>query len=168
MATPAAHDVLTRHVVLLCGPPCSGKTTYARQHARPGEIVADFDAYAIGAGSPRRHLHSKRYREAAGYRMAQAEHWIATTDDVQAWVIRTLPHAAAREALAHHLRATSVVVLLPPLPVLLHRAQHRPSDTARRIHQWLARYTPRDGDVVITDADGAERPMSPTVTEFDF
>lgn len=32
---------------VVCGPPCSGKTTYVRDHAKPGDVVIDIDAIAL-------------------------------------------------------------------------------------------------------------------------
>lgn len=31
-------------VILVCGPPASGKTTFVRNHMVPGDIVVDLDA----------------------------------------------------------------------------------------------------------------------------
>lgn len=33
-------------ITVVTGPPCSGKSTYVRTHARPGDIIVDFDAIA--------------------------------------------------------------------------------------------------------------------------
>jgi predicted kinase len=35
-----------RRVVLVCGPPCAGKTTYVREHANPGDLIIDYDDLA--------------------------------------------------------------------------------------------------------------------------
>ena len=45
-------------LTVVTGPPCSGKSTYVRQHARPGDIVIDFDTLAQALGSPTPHDHS--------------------------------------------------------------------------------------------------------------
>ena len=38
---------------VICGAPCSGKTTYANERAREGDVIIDLDAIAsaLGAGS---------------------------------------------------------------------------------------------------------------------
>jgi hypothetical protein len=41
-------------LVIVTGPPCAGKTTYVREHARPGDIIIDFDAMAAAFGAPGR------------------------------------------------------------------------------------------------------------------
>lgn len=33
-------------ITIVCGPPCSGKTTYVEQHAKPGDTIIDLDAIA--------------------------------------------------------------------------------------------------------------------------
>lgn len=44
------------------GPPCSGKSTYVREHAKPGDIVVDFDVLAQALGSPVPHDHNREIR----------------------------------------------------------------------------------------------------------
>lgn len=48
---------LPAQVVLICGPPCSGKTTLTKQLANPGDVVLDLDAIAQELGSPRQWMH---------------------------------------------------------------------------------------------------------------
>lgn len=45
-ARKTAMDALsaTSPLVLVCGPPCSGKTTWAAEHRIPGQLVIDYDA----------------------------------------------------------------------------------------------------------------------------
>lgn len=47
------------------GAPCSGKSTYVREHAKPGDIVIDFDVPAQALGSPSPHDHNKEIRMVA-------------------------------------------------------------------------------------------------------
>jgi hypothetical protein len=47
---------------VITGPPCSGKTTYVRNHAQPGDIVIDFDTLAQALGSPVSHDHDPHVR----------------------------------------------------------------------------------------------------------
>jgi hypothetical protein len=39
-------------IVLVCGPPAAGKSTYVRDHATPSDSVIDFDAIAMELGFP--------------------------------------------------------------------------------------------------------------------
>lgn len=47
-------DMLT----VITGAPGSGKSTYVKRHAQPGDIVIDFDLLARAFGSPVTHGHS--------------------------------------------------------------------------------------------------------------
>ena len=49
-------------LTVVMGAPCSGKSTYVREHAKPGDIVIDFDVMAQALGSPVPHDHSDAIR----------------------------------------------------------------------------------------------------------
>lgn len=104
-------------VVLVCGPPCAGKSTYVRAHAQPGDLVLDQDVIGVQA-------------------MRQA---LATLPPAQgtAWVIRPAPGPARRAALAKRLRA-EVVLLTPSAEELTARARQRPDAkrTIAAIRRW--------------------------------
>lgn len=132
-----------RHVVLVCGPPCSGKSTYVRAHLAPGDYVLDADTMARRFGSPKRWLHADAYAQAA-----QREWWaqvqaVAAMEDGTAWVIRCAPRAEERAQLREVLRADEVVLLTPAAEVLVARARRRPEQvrTIRSIQRWHQRYT---------------------------
>ena len=78
----------SRPITVVLGAPCSGKTTYVAEHARPGDVVIDFDAIAVAVGSPEAHDHAKQHllvahaaREAAIARVLR--------DNVPAWIVLT-------------------------------------------------------------------------------
>lgn len=125
-----------RTVTLVTGPPCAGKTTWARAHAQPGDLVADRDAIDH---TPERTMHRL---------MAE----VAASTAGTSWVIRSVPRRADREHLARQLRADRVVLLLPSTDVLLDRAKRRPDPTRHlsAVRTWLARYEPSPGDEVLT------------------
>ena len=54
---------MTLNVIM--GAPCSGKSTYLREHAQPGDIVIDFDVLAVALGSPDPHDHPTHIRMVA-------------------------------------------------------------------------------------------------------
>ena len=41
-------------LVIVTGPPCSGKTTYVTEHREPGDIIIDFDIMAAALGADTR------------------------------------------------------------------------------------------------------------------
>ena len=108
-------------VILVAGPPCAGKTTYVQQHAQPGDWILDQDELG--------------QRKMADYlaRIRTGVPSLAT-----AWVIRCAPGQAARDQLAHELRAIEVVLLQPTLDELIHRAKARPNPagTIKAIREW--------------------------------
>lgn len=148
----------TRRVTLIAGPPCSGKTTYARTHAAPDDTVADLDIIAMQLGSPRQWHHEDETRhEAEGFMRARMAA-IARMATGTAWVIRCVPESQRRTSLAHAIGATRVLVLLPPTPTLVARARQRPqrAHTLRAIHAWLERYRSCQLDELIDTFDLGE------------
>lgn len=132
---------MPRHVTLVCGPPCAGKTTYVKQHAKRGDVVLDFDAIAHTLGSEANHDHSEEIWGETEALIRSAIARIGLAEDVTAWVIRCAPRRAEREMWAARLRADETVVLIPPVPLLMQRARFRPSWTKRAIRRWFTRYT---------------------------
>ena len=45
---------------VITGPPCSGKSTYVREHAQDGDVLVDFDAIAQALGSAVAHGSERR------------------------------------------------------------------------------------------------------------
>jgi 5-methylcytosine-specific restriction protein A len=129
---------VTRRVILVCGAPCSGKTTYVRDHAQPADIVLDQDD--IGATAMNRGLER-----------------ITAMHTGTAWVIRCAPGQRDRDRLAHGIGATQVILLTAPEHVLKSRARARrnPGRHVRAVSHWLeveqqGGTTQRGHDPVIT------------------
>lgn len=139
-----------RRVTLVCGPPCAGKSTWVREHAAPADLVVCFDLLARAAGSRGEHRHSHAHRAQAGTAFRRACAQLATADRT-AWVIRCAPTAAERAQLAQHVRADTVLVLMPPLTVALGRARTagREPHVQPAIRRWYAAYTPNPSDQLI-------------------
>jgi hypothetical protein len=127
-------------ITVITGPPCSGKSTYARERAKPGDVTVDFDAMAQAFGSPVSHGHDQAIAKVtvqaweaairaaiAAYRQRQAMAWIIHSRPGQAWQQEyracgavLVPLSASREEL--HRRAD---------------ADSRPADWHRRIDEFL-------------------------------
>lgn len=133
-------------IVLLCGPPCSGKSTLAHQLAGPDDVVLDYDDIARALGSPEAWQHAEPYRTLAEEHM-QARIHAATQDqcDGTAWVIRSAPWPLMPARLAGALNA-HVYLLDPGKAVCLRRADQRPTGTRHAIGSWYYRYQPWAGD----------------------
>lgn len=140
-----------REVTLVAGPPCGGKSTHVQQHVQPGDLLVCLDLLAQAAGSPHPHAHSREHLDVAAAEYARLLDHIAAAADVRAWIIRCAPEGHEREALARHVRATRTLVLAPPFAVTLARAQRtRPRRVQGVVRGWYRRYTPADGDMLIT------------------
>lgn len=141
-----------RHVTLVTGPPCAGKTTYVRQRAGESDIVVDLDLIAAELGSPKSWNHAPELRTRADTiarrRMRQARDMA----DGTAWVVRSVPNPGERARLAQWLAADRVLVLLPDTGTLTARMRARPQPgrTLRAVNQWTRAYSAADGDELIS------------------
>lgn len=136
-------------IVVLAGPPCSGKTTLAHTIARPDDVVLDYDTIAQALGSPVQWIHPEPYRtQAEQHLQARIAHAYSHPTPGTAWVLRTAPHPASRQALAGRWRA-QVYLLNPGKTVCERRAldTDRPRGTRTRIGHWYHRYQPWPGDL---------------------
>lgn len=131
-----------RQVVVIAGPPCSGKTTRAHALAdQHGGLVLDRDEIARTLGSTRRWMHSKAISRAAELAMRAELVRIAGMAEVRAYVVRSAPLAAQRAQLQAQLQA-ELVLLDPGRDECIRRARadHRPPGTLPAIHRWYARH----------------------------
>jgi hypothetical protein len=124
-------------VTIVCGPPCSGKTTWVRQQAKPGDLIVDYDDIAQRLGSPRSHDHHPRYHKRVEATIARAIEGVRQGRHERAWIIRSGLERARQ--LASELDA-SLVTLNEPDDVLIARANTRPNPAAavRAIRAWQA------------------------------
>lgn len=124
-------------ITVITGPPCSGKTTHARQNAQPGDVIIDFDDIAQTLGSPASHDHSERLRTiAAAAWTAAIRRAIAVPGP--AWIIDAKPKADRR---AWYDQAGAAYVKLDAAREELHRradADGRPPGCHQRIDDWFA------------------------------
>jgi L-ascorbate metabolism protein UlaG (beta-lactamase superfamily) len=126
-------------LTVITGPPCSGKSTYARQHAQPGDITIDFDHLAQALGSPVTHGHDDHIARttSAAWRAA----YMAAIDQHRkghhVWLIDTTPTPARA---SQYRNAGARIVPLTATPGELHRRadQGRPPTWHARIDQWIA------------------------------
>jgi predicted kinase len=139
-------------VVLICGPPCGGKSTTAERLATgPADWVVDFDVVARELGSPVRWLHPEPYRTHAEQQVVQLLARLPGGGEGTAYVIRSLPRPEQRAIAARISNAAATLVLDPGEDECLRRAtvDGRPEGTAEQIRSWYARYRPWSGDTTV-------------------
>lgn len=135
------------HLTVVCGPPCSGKTSYVTEHAAPGDLVYDFDRLAEAIGSPDSHDHPAAHRRVLRLtRRATIDEMIRTArlSHVTCWIIDTAPHRTTRAMYRH--KGMNVVLLNPGQAVILDRARDRGDATAVGIADWYRTYTETRAD----------------------
>ena len=126
--------------IIVAGPPCSGKTTFAKIHALAGDEVLDYDVvHAELTGLPL-YVHdetqiSRTVDEFGGRARAMR----------QGWIVRTAPTAAARAAAREAMQARSIVLEVWPGECLARlEASGRPDSAKIRLRayvdEWWRRY----------------------------
>lgn len=134
-------------VHLIAGPPCSGKTTLARQRARPGDLVLDFDAICTELDGIPGWAHTPAIRRRADLVMHQRMRMLPHHQG-DAYVIRCAANPRLRSHLARMLGA--VVWVVDPGQaecVRRARADRRPPGTEAAIARWYIRFRPAEVDV---------------------
>jgi 5-methylcytosine-specific restriction protein A len=127
-------DAVRAELVLVTGPPCSGKSTFVDEHRAPGDVVVDLDRLAVALGSPDTHDHPQHVLEVA------TAAWVAALAASRrtagrVWLVRVSPTAGDRAA------ATRIVELAVPAEVCKQRAvaAGRPEGWSDVIDAWWAR-----------------------------
>jgi len=130
----------TERVVLVCGAPGSGKTTYVDQHRSPGDLVWDLDLVAqsiTGLGIHERSpgsvpfllaLREAFYGEAKKPSLAR-----------QIWIVESCPTLAERERFQRELKAR-IVLLDTPESVCIERLRLRGPEWPARATEWWAKH----------------------------
>ena len=123
-------------ITVVTGPPCSGKSTYVRTHARPGDIVVDFDILAQALGSPTPHDHSAATRHVTiQARRAAIAAALTVADKVPVWIVDC---NISPERMAAYKTAGARVVTMGAAPEVLH--QRASSGRPPRWHQLVDRW----------------------------
>jgi len=128
------------HITLVMGPPAAGKSTYVLEHARPGDLIVDYDAIATSLGAS-----SHAYGQALHPAVNAARNAIlrqlrrGETGAARAWILSANPEAERRFPF-HEL-----VMVDPGIDRVLANARGagRPRDYIDAIHKWYeARQAP--------------------------
>lgn len=136
-------------LTVVTGPPAAGKTTHVLAHARPGDIVIDYDliAQALTIPGASTHDHGRLLRGVAyRARTAAIHEALRVADRIDVWLIHAHPDQAA---MARYTQAGAHVVTIDPgYDVVMARVrEQRPTPVVRAAERWY-RSTGHHGDVV--------------------
>lgn len=127
-------------LTVVTGAPCSGKSTFVREHAKPGDLVVDFDALARALGSPVAHEHSPWACQVAATAWAEVVRLVMRRHDGErCWVVDSLPTPQRRWD--YGLAGAELVTMRVADPAVLHQradADGRPASTHGLIDSYLA------------------------------
>lgn len=149
LAGKKGEDVLVAdtRVVLVCGPPGSGKTTYVRERAQRGDLILDLDALMSAlSGQPWYEAPREILPFALAARDAVLERLNHPHGVRKVWVISSLANKADRERLRQRLNAESVMLDVPPEECLRRIAQderraHQLSQWEPIVYRWWREYS---------------------------
>ena len=135
-------------VVIVAGPPCSGKTTYVRRHAAPNDPVLDWDDIWT-------EIHGPGPRPTPGpwdpLRQAVEMEFRRRFDQVdRGWVIRCAPSNRHR-ALMRRVKGARSIVLAIPIDECVRRLMLDDSRPGKRgwveaIELWWMHFKPSSSD----------------------
>ena len=122
------------HVIL--GPPCSGKSTYVREHKKEGDIVVDFDRLAEALGNEKKHAAPSPIKEAA-FVARGAVILEVCKKGYEAWIIHTKPTEYQRKL--YDEAGAEYIEMDTDMQTCLERceADNRPEGTADIIRQYF-------------------------------
>lgn len=115
-------------ITLVTGAPASGKSTYVRYHAKPGDVIIDLDRIKEFARGDE--------KLAARLRTAFESRMHTLTQDV--WVVRTLTNPADRALYIRRHHVARVVELRAPGEILHSRARGR--GDSLEVHEVIDRW----------------------------
>lgn len=127
--------VADTRVVLVCGPPGSGKTTYVRERAQRGDLILDLDELMSAlSGQPWYEAPREILPFALAARDAVLERLNHPHGIRRVWVISSVASKADRESLRQRLNAELVLLEVPPEECL--RRIARDERRAHQLTQW--------------------------------
>lgn len=125
------------HVVI--GPPCAGKTTYVREHAKAGDVIVDYDALAQALGEKEKHGAEGAIADAA-YKARNAVINYLLQNEAEGWIIHSDP--SEWQIKRYEAAEADVIRLDADEETCLEHAEAdgRSADNIERIHEWFERH----------------------------
>jgi len=132
---------------LVAGPPGSGKSTWVRERAKPGDLILDTDLLYMSLSGCSRYTKPQPLLPFVLEAFEAAENRLLSMSDVgHAWIISAAPKIAQRAYYAN--RGAEVVVLAVPAAECIRRIAHDPvrnqpdADWEGWINRWWRDYRP--------------------------
>ncbi|MCW2768191.1 MAG: hypothetical protein JWO11_4150, partial [Nocardioides sp.] len=121
---------------VVTGPPAGGKSTWVREHAKPGDVVVDYDLIAGALSAPGAdgtpHDHRGAVRDVAfRARSAAIREALRHIADIDVYIIHSLPPADALAKYAEH--HAHLVTVDPGRDVVMQRIAEQRPRTARDV-----------------------------------
>ncbi|MFD5251321.1 AAA family ATPase [Streptomyces bobili] len=127
---------------VITGPPASGKSTWIQAHATARDIVIDLDRIAsalTGPGAPQWNQDPLVQRVAQRARFAAVDEAVKHRDEVDVYLIHTMPSPKARARYKH--LGARIVVVDPGEDVVRERVRTMRSDGMDRVvTRWYRDY----------------------------
>jgi hypothetical protein len=147
-------------ITVVSGAPCSGKSTYIREHAKPGDIVIDLDPLcrALTVGYEDGHMVPEYVAHIAlGARngaLKRALRLRERRNGVRVFVIHTAPKP--QDLSAYRVHRAEIVVMDPGKEVCLERASRLRPHVTQVIEDWYSGKLHRARLRVADEDDGNE------------
>lgn len=121
---------------VVIGPPCSGKSTYVRQHREKGDVIIDFDKLAQCLGSDEKHAAPDAIK-AVTFKARDAAIKEVCENGYDAWIIHTKPTEKQREM--YDAAGAEYIEMDTDLETCLERCESddRPPGTAEIIKRYF-------------------------------
>lgn len=131
----------TRHIYVVWGSPCAGKSAYVQANAGRNDLVVDIDRLydALGVDDNRSAVKSNVlsvYRSLIDMVKTRNGRWRT------AWIVRTLPYQIDRERIIKEIGGGELIHIDTPMVECLEGAKNRGGDWEAWVQEYWSRYQP--------------------------
>nr|DAL41048.1 MAG TPA_asm: HNH endonuclease [Caudoviricetes sp.] len=127
-----------KQVTVVTGPPAAGKTTHVREHAKPGDVIIDYDliANALSGQDADNHDHPAHI-QAVTKAARQAALDAAIKTNARTWLIHATP--SPKQQANYSARGAEIITIDPGKEVVMRRIKaERLAHMAKAAGKWYA------------------------------
>lgn len=142
-------------VVIVCGPPASGKSTYVENNKAPGDIQIDMDQIVTETGGASRTSSRAARIEALMERNRRLQDAVTHAKTGTIWFVTTCPRPRDRERWSRQLHTTDIRLIKPSIAKCVERINNNPDRKANQytqmqiLYKWWNQYQPSSLDRVL-------------------